>query len=266
MKKDNSTKTLFRAAMFLIFCLICLLVNFALAYCQSLGYFRENVFYLIAINVLPAIASILGVSAVWEAFSKRSFAKEIIELSKVSNSYESSGIINVYDSFNRIKWEEKFKHAKNVTIFFSYGSSWRSENRKSLRELADNNANITVVLPDYNDESIIRNLNSRFQYDEFAKDGSEYATKSVKDEIKRAKQDFIQKYNAKVYLYKGTITSSYYLIDELCIYAPFHHSKEHLTVPAIECKIDGTWYNYCKRDIDEILKNSIEVDYEGTSL
>ena len=264
--KDNSTKTKLRAALFLISCLICLLGNFALVYCQSLGCIKENIFYLIAINVLPAIASILGVSAVWEAFSKRSFAKEIIELNKVSNSYEKSGIIAVYDAFSEINWEEKFKYAKEVTIFFSYGSSWRSENRKSLQHLKKSNAKINVIFPNYKDDDIINNLNRRFQFSEYAKKDSAYKNKSVRSEIEQAIQDFENKYKAKIFLYDGTIVSSYYLIDETCIFAPFHHSKEQLTVPAIECKKGGTWFTYCENDIKEIMKNSKEVDYERTSL
>ncbi len=250
----NSTKTYLRVFIYAFVTLVLLLTVFVLGYCKEKGCIKENLFYLIFINILPATASITGVAAIWEAFSKRSFAKEVLELTDVSCSYEKSGIIAVYDNFTDIDWIDKFKYAKEVTIFFSYGSSWRSENRKSLQHLKKENAKINVILPNYKDDSIVDNLNRRFNYSNYAKKGSAYSNKNVKNEIIQAEQDFKNKYGANVYLYNGTITSSYYLIDDICIFAPFNHSKEQGSVPAIECKKDGVWYKYCKKDLDDILK------------
>ena len=191
----NSTKTYLRVFIYAFVTLVLLLTVFVLGYCKEKGCIKENLFYLIFINILPAIASITGVAGIWEAFSKRSFAKEVLELTDVSYSYEKSGIIAVYDNFTDIEWKDKFKYAKEVTIFFSYGSSWRSENRKSLQNLKNENATINVILPNYNDDKIVDNLNERFNYSKYAKPESAYSNKDVKDEIKRAEHDFKSQYN-----------------------------------------------------------------------
>ena len=102
-------KTYFRAAIFAIIGLILLISVFLINYlCPG----STNILVLIYINTASAVASIMLISGVWEAKSKRSFAEEVLELSEVSDSYRKSGITSVYKDFNDINWEDFFESAK----------------------------------------------------------------------------------------------------------------------------------------------------------
>lgn len=256
----NSEKTIIKALLFFIGALLLLLATYILGYYKEKGCFDGGVTYLVIINIFTALASIFGVSAVWEAFSKKSFAKEILDLANVSENYIKSGITTVYSDFTDIEWSKKFKYSKDVTIFFAYGSGWRSENRKLLNSLKLNNANITVILPNFDNDELMDILNRRFNYDKYAK-SEEYKAKSIKEEINMAIKDF-KKYNASIKLYDYDITTTYYLIDNVCIFAPFNHSEEKGHVPAIECEKGGEWFEFCEYDIKEILKSAKELQHD----
>lgn len=82
-------------------------------------------------------------------------------------------------------------------------------------------------------------------------------------QIPQAIQDF-KKMGAKIKLYDGTICSTYYLLDETCIFAPFKHGKNKRSVPAFKVCSNGTFFDFCKKDIDKILEESI--DYTETEV
>lgn len=98
-------------------------------------------------------------------------------------------------------------------------------------------------------------LDMDFHYGAYAFERSEDKNKSSAQLIKDAAEFFL-KLNATVMIYHGNIKTTYYLMDDKCIYAPFKHSKEKSSVPSILCCENGSFFEFCKRDIESIIEQS----------
>lgn len=254
----NTTKTKLWTAIWIIVGILLITFPFVLDYildticvCDH----DNNIFVIIINSIFPSLATIAFFSGAWEVLSKKSLAEEVLELSDVADNYIDSGIEHVYKEFTEIEWKKLFKGSKRVVCFFAYAYSWRSENRSALNMLKEQKTNITIILPDYKNDDIINVLNHDFKYAEYALPDSEDATKDVKNFIMDA-ENFYKKFGANVKLYSGYIKSSYYLIDNKCIIAPFNHGHNKSDVPAILCKEGGTFFEFCIKDIDAIINES----------
>lgn len=255
---NNATKTKLFVLGWVIIGLILLSVPFFLDYfLESIGASEasDNIIILFINNISPALATIAFLSGAWEAHSKRSFAKEVLELSNVSDNYIDSGILHVYKEFSEIDWKDLFLNSKRVMCFFTYAYSWRSNNRTALNILKEQGTEVTIILPNYNNDQIVDALNNDFKYAKYTDSNSENASKDVKNLIKDAEEYFLD-FGATVKLYDGNIKSTYYLIDNKCIFAPFKHGCKKSTVPAILCENGGTFFEFCKRDIASIIEAS----------
>lgn len=252
-KCKNTSKTKMKAAVCIIFALLLIIGTITLDY-----YFSQkgDVYIIILINALPAIASIIGISGAWELFGKKSFAEEVLELSKVSDSYIKSGIVAVYDDFNDIEWGSILENVEHLTLFFVYAYSWRSRNYQYLEKLKNKGTKIRVILPDIRKEVITNSFDYDFGYGKYANPGSGKNNKFTKELIFEA-IDHFRKLDAEIFLYPGSIRTTYYLIDETCVMAPFNHSgQERFHVPAVICKLEGNLYEFCKKDLEYIINQS----------
>lgn len=256
MKNTSNTKV--KALIWILIGVGLLFIPFIFNYCIehfNWSIEKDNLFVLLINNVCPAFATIALLSFAWEIMSKRSFAKEVLEIAKVADNYIDSGIEYVYNEFTEIDWKEMFKDSKKVICFFTYAYSWRSNNRSAINMLKKQNTDVTIILPDYNDADIVNTLNKDFKYSKYADQNSEGASKNVKNLIKEA-EEYFKNFGATVKLYKGNIKSTYYFIDNKCIFAPFKHGGKKSSVPAILCKEGGTFFDFCKRDINAIIEES----------
>lgn len=254
---NNSSNTKVKALKWAIVGVLLIGIPFVLDYLVDVcDWDKNNLFIIAANNIFPALGTICLLSFAWEIWSKRSFAKEVLELSDVSDNYIESGIKTVYRDFSKINWDELFNGAKEVTCVFTYAYTWRNNNRSALEMLQSQGTKVTIILPDYRDNEIVESLNKDFSYDKYAKEeNSKEANKNVKNLIEETKQYFESK-NATIILYKGRFKSTYYLIDDYCVMAPFNHGNNKPCVPAILCEKDGILYEFCKNDIEAIKQNS----------
>lgn len=218
----------------------------------------QHVFYRdLILNILPILATTTMISAAWELLGKRSFAKDILNLSKVPESIISSGILAVYKDFKDIDWTKEFNHSNKLIMFLSYAYTFRNTYREKLKQQFENKE-FMVIMPDPDNEKVVDELDRRFSYGAYSggKKGS------VKEEIYRAINDYVSM-GAKIKLFDGTILSTYYLMDKICIYAPFNHGKEKGYVPAIKAQVDGYFYEFCSGEIDKIINRSRDYDGNG---
>lgn len=254
----NTTKTKLWAALWIIVGLVFLLIPFGIdSYCDltKQSEMTNETIIIIIKNIFSSLATIAFFSGAWEMLSKKSFAKEVLELSNVSTNYIDSGIVHVYKEFTDIDWKVLFKDSKNVICFFTYAYSWRSNNRSSLNMLKEQGTNISIILPNYNNDSIVDALNQDFKYGKYAQSGQDGASKDVKDLIREA-EVYFKNFGATVKLYNGNIKTTYYLVDDKCIMVPFKHGGKKSSVPAILCKEGGALFDFCRKDIDSIIEES----------
>lgn len=210
----------------------------------------EFAFYRdLVLNILPIISTTVMISAVWELLGKRSFAKDVLGLSKIPENIIASGIVTVYKDFKDIDWAKELSGSSRLIMFLSYAYTFRNSNRERLRNFQDKE--FIVIMPDPDNEKIMDELDRRFSYGPY----SEGKKGSVKEQINIAIKDYLSM-GAKVKLFEGTILSTYYLMDEFCIYAPFNHGKTKGYVPAIKGQIGGNFYDFCRSEIDNVVSRS----------
>ncbi len=215
-------------------------------YFTSYEWTQSNNTRIFLLSVFSTVFSLLIVFTLWETIGKRSFAKDMLHLAKISTNINESGIEYVYSDFKKIIWREELKYANTLTIAFSYGETWRNYNLQALEELTRDKAKITIYFPNYLDPIVVSSLSMRFSY-------------SIEEIVSRIKQSakVFSQLGASVFLYNGTFQSSYYLIDNIGFMAPFNHKKEKSYVPAIKVARGGSMYEYIRNEIDAIHENSI---------
>ena len=162
----------------------------------------------------------------------------------ISSNIKKSGIIEYTNNFKSLKWENELKYTKTLKIAFVYGRTWREQNREVLEEFVKKGA-IEIALPDYNNENLMRGYDERFNFE------SGETRKRVMEAEK-----FFNDLKAKVCLNNKTFLSSYYLMEDHAIMAPFNHLKEKGYVPAIKAEKGGALYDFIEKEIESIFSEN----------
>lgn len=206
------------------------------------------------ITLLSTVDTVILANVLWELIAKQNFALSLLRLVKISENIEQSGIETVYIDFLKIDWEAELRRTKTLTTLFTYAATWRESNRAALTNFLQGKGHkrhvMKAIVPDPNIEVNMDEFDRRFNYPKGE------TKKRIEDCI-----DFFSKMNAQVFLYNGTIQSSYYRFDNVCFMSFFNHSKEKGIVPAIKAEKGGNFYNFICNDIDAILRQSKRVSY-----
>ena len=165
--------------------------------------------------------------------------------------------MHVYKEFTDIDWKVLFKDSKNVICFFTYAYSWRSNNRSALNMLKEQGTSITIILPNYNNDSVVDALNQDFKYGKYAQSGEDGISKEVKNLIQEA-ETYFKNFGATVKLYNGNIKTTYYLVDNKCIMAPFKHGEKNLVCLLFYAKKEEHYSIFVVRILILLSKNLIE--------
>lgn len=82
--------------------------------------------FVVLLREVGVFLLVTGVMAVWwERISRRAIAEEILERVGTSQAIARAGLLSITDNFHRdIDWEEHFKAAREITVFFAYGRTW----------------------------------------------------------------------------------------------------------------------------------------------
>jgi hypothetical protein len=194
---------------------------------------------------------ISGVLAVlWEKAGKRAFADEILAKANMSRDLAEAGIDVITHSFkdDRINWDQLFKNACRLDLFVAYGHSWRNTQSERIdRLLSDAAATIRVILPDPEDDEVVKNLSGRF----------EMKPESVKQEIDETRKFFerrVKKAKGKVELYFTRITPvfSFYRFNNKVVFALYNHRRGQQLVPSFICDKEGFLFQFFSAEFEGI--------------
>ncbi len=195
----------------------------------------------IVVPMLSTIASITGLSAVWEFFAKYNFAKQMVELVGISTNISESGIFECISDFKAIKWRQELEGTKNLRIVVTHATTWRNQNREVLQDFITNGGKIFVSLPNSKNKDLMAEYDRRYEYDKG----------TTKRKVEEAVNDFT-KIGAIVSVYDKSIQTSYYYMDQHAIMVPFNHLKAKGFVPAIKAISNGDLYKFVQNDIRSI--------------
>ena len=198
-------------------------------------------------SFLVTIVPIIGISAIWDIWERKKFAKKVLHAAGLSYKLQPSGITQFASSFVDIDFHDYILNADSITVVFTYARTWRETNRNTLREMLKRGGTLTVFLPNYKINKYMTDFDNRF----FEKKGT------TMNRIKKAIaffEDYEKEFKnqVKIYLFDGVFTTSYYLIGNIGIMATFNHSDKKDNAPALICNKDGDVYKFIQKDIDNI--------------
>ena len=201
--------------------------------------------------LFSTFATVILANVLWEVIAKENFAKSLLEQVKISENIAKSGIDAVYVDFREIDWEKEFENTKSFTAVFVYAYSWRSHNDLIIKAFASKRSRrnrMSIIVPDPEIEELMFDLDRRFNFE--------------KGETRKRVEDcicYFCKLGVNVYVFEGTLQSSYYLMDQVGVMSFFAHSKEKGTVPAIRAVKTGNMYRYIENDIKAIRDRSTRI-------
>jgi len=201
------------------------------------------------IALLNAILTGMIGFGLWEVFAKRTFAEEILEVANISQNLRDSGILYCYSNFKEIEWREILNHSKEIKVFVSYAKTWREQYSDAIDTFINNSGKMTVYLPDYRNEALMKQYDERFSYPHGR----------TKEYVLESARVFSEK-SCAVKLYNGVMFNSYYIIDDCCLIALSKNKKEKTIVPTIKFIKDGFFGGFIDREFASIEQQS--TDYE----
>lgn len=234
-----------------IICSIAIFLALMLLNFCGLNKITNDSLRIFLLTLTSTIATVVLANVLWEVIAKENFAKSLLDQVKISENIAKSGIDSVYVDFRDIDWKKEFADTSSFTAAFIYAYSWRSNNEGAIKAFAEKSSHrkrAKIIVPDPENALIMSDLDRRFNFE------SGETKKRIEDCIK-----FYYDLNIAVYLFDGTMQSSYYLMDKVGIMSFFTHSKEKGTVPALRANKTGNMYKYIKNDLESMLKRSCRV-------
>ncbi|MBA2116775.1 hypothetical protein [Bremerella alba] len=205
--------------------------------------------------VVNALGSTIVASAIitgfWELAAKRRFADELHSLAGIDESVRRAGIVDVTMKFRDLDWESFFQNHIRVSLFISYGQTWRNNCRELIKQFLSKEGNeMRIFLPDPNDDAVMTELGRRFGV------SAEETSKRIKDSL----EDFISmdpKNNLKgrlqlFFVKEIAPLATYYVFDNIAIIASYNHARDRQPVPAIVVKNGGDLYDYVIAEMNRI--------------
>jgi hypothetical protein len=231
----------------LLLVIIGLVLMFASSPVHAAGYLK----FATLLEESGAAVFISGVlAALWELAGKRAFADEILAKANMSRDLADAGIDVVTHSFqdHRISWEQLFKNACRLDIFIAYGHTWRNTQLERIDKLLSNNdAKLRVILPDPEDDEVVKTLSVRFEME----------PNEVKTAIADAKEFFEHrkkrsKGTVEIYFTRVLPMFSFYRFNNKVVFALYNHRLGRLPVPSFVCDEEGFLFQYFTDEFEGI--------------
>lgn len=229
--------------LFIIVILLTIFSNYISIYTNS-----NNAFIDIIYVFTNSLISILSLGVLWQLIEKKLFAQELFNLARISTNLKDSGVSYYYDSFLDINWDSQFNQSKQLKIFFTYGLTFGQNNRIKIENAIRNGLEVSIFYPNYKSEVIYNELTVRFN-----KQGDpNWLVSKINESI-----ELFKSLGAKVYIFEGNITNSYYMFDNYSYISFFNHDIQKKSVPCFEVKKDGKLFKFIQQEIQSIESRSI---------
>lgn len=241
MKSTKKRKFRWSPIIWLLVAIACLALEVVLELLWKNGGNLQKFFCILLSN----IASILGVSSVWDWVEKNKFSRDLMKEYKMADSVIDSGIYEYCQNYTEVQWGEEIRNVTSLTACLTFGENWLEDNSSYLYDFTMKKGELKIILPDYTCNDVIRSIEIKYP----KKKGRVKDT--IKESIEKAKEC-----GAQIYLYSGVLNASYFQLDGryfISLYA--HNNSARTKVPIIKLK-DGYFSEFCKCDLDRIIEKS----------
>jgi hypothetical protein len=152
-----------------------------------------------------------------------------------------------------IYWDEFFRKANNLTIFFSYGNPWRDYVEELRNLAARHNTHVQLMLPDPDDEKVMLELSRGF----------DETPEEVKHGIMKTEREFKDLFNVvkgsaqfSIWHLSFAPVFSYYIFDEVVVLTLYKHRRGRVAIPAFVFEKGGQLYEFIKAEHEAIINEA----------
>ena len=134
---------------------------------SNISWFTRHAALQTTINQLGGLLiTIGGLAILWDLRGKRDIMAEVLEKVRIESDVSAAGIDRVTMKYlDDISWDDLFRNARRLSVFISYGSSWRKINWTKLQAFAETEGNrLQLFLPDPDDDPTMSALAKRYDY------------------------------------------------------------------------------------------------------
>lgn len=222
---------------------------------DELDYFAHHGSQKSIIRELGALMFVTAsISVFWELFAKRSFLHEVVELVRISENVEESGVSRLCkDFYHAPPWAELFKDTTEFDMVVSYARTWRSMHHSHLTALSnDPKCRIRVVLADPNCQELVAELARRYEktVEEMLASMNE-AVREYTDFLGRGSASF------ELHLSKRSCLYTYYRFNDSIVVSFLPNHKVMRTErPTIVLERSGIFPTIFRRDFDALVAQS----------
>ncbi len=200
------------------------------------------------------LITIGGLGILWDLRGKREIMDEMLEKARIASDVSAAGLDRVTMNWLDVPWDELFRDAKQVSVFISYGSSWRKVHWTKLQEFARGAKNsLRLYLPDPNDEPTMQVLAQRY----------DYTLEKIRANILETAEEIAKlgiscPADIRIYYRPGDPAYTCYRFDEKVLVTLYSHKRERGQVPTVLVK-RGTFRDFFMQDLDAIERQSTSV-------
>lgn len=212
----------------------------------------EEVWRILTRDLGSLLVVTVALALVWELSGKRSFADEVYSKANLAQSIQAYGLQEMVSRPEDINWEELFKNAHEIDLFFAYNAHWRTTHEVRLRDIARRKgARIRLILPDVTNSVTVEDLARRFaKTPDKLKARVQEATEQFEELAQIAKTCGAV---VEIYAYGQSLHYSLYRFDNTYIFALYNQRTEKTYVPHFICCKGGELAKFFDADLQALV-------------
>ncbi len=206
----------------------------------------------------------MGIGIFWELFAKRDFLDEILMRVGTQAHIDRCGLSVITADFREnISWDDLFLSSTEVSIFISYGQTWRNNHSNIIRTfLNDKTHTLNVYLPELDSDSeAVQNMCRRFGYKEdVLLERSRTAEKEFLafGEVSAGSPSARKRGRVNVIRVRTSgPLHTMYMFDKHAVIAMYSHRPRRVDVPAFVVRSDGLLYGFVEDEFRFLSTQSV---------
>jgi len=228
-----------------VYGLLIAVAGFGAMWLSNISWFAKHSALQTTVNQLGGLLIITGGLAIlWDLRGKRGIMDEVLEKTRIASDVSAAGIELATMKWLDPPWDDLFRNARKISVFISYGSSWRKFHWTKLQAFIANRGNsFRLFLPDPDDDPTMEVLAKRY---DSTPDKIRVAVRETAEEF--AKLQASSGGNIRIYYRPGDPTYTCYHFDDKTLVTLYSNKRARGDVPTLLVG-QGTFRDFFTQDL-----------------